>query len=157
MLSEDVKKELKELLKDCRGCSLPSGVTYGDRELEIVRVGGIEAIRAVFMGEDTESKASLLLALDWFMDPYYENRKDIEPFHDELVELLQEVIFSAEDADVAEEAWGLLNGYEEPPFEIIESRLDQLPPSLSWWVPRELEEMKKLQAEWAAEQAFEPG
>ncbi len=109
------------------------------------------------MGEDTESKASLLLALDWFMDPYYENRKDIEPFHDELVELLQEVIFSAEDADVAEEAWGLLNGYEEPPFEIIESRLDQLPPSLSWWVPRELEEMKKLQAEWAAEQAFEPG
>lgn len=118
-----------------------------ERYRDLVRSGGVEAIRAVLMGEDTDDKFGLLHILDWFMDPYYKNREDIEPFHDELVELLQEVIFSAEDADVAEEAWGLLNGYEEPPFEIIENRLDQLPPSLSWWVPRELEELKKLQVE----------
>ncbi len=118
-----------------------------ERYRDLVRSGGVEAIRAVLMGEDTDDKFGLLHILDWFMDPYYKNREDIEPFHDELVDLLQEVIFSAEDANVAEEAWGLLNGYEEPPFEIIESRLDQLPPSLSWWVPRELKELKKLQVE----------
>ncbi len=118
-----------------------------ERYRDLVRSGGVEAIRAVLMGEDTDDKFGLLHILDWFMDPYYKNREDIEPFHDELVELLQEVIFSVEDEHVAEEAWHLLNGYEWPPFEIIESRLDQLPPSLSWWVPRELEELKKLQVE----------
>ncbi|MDE6499269.1 MAG: hypothetical protein K2K83_01005 [Rikenella sp.] len=103
-----------------------------------MRSGGIEAIRAVLMGEDTDDKFGLLHILDWFMDPYYKNRKDIEPFHDELVELLQEIILSAEDADVAEETWHLLSNYEWPPFEIIENRLDSLPALLRMRIQGEL-------------------
>lgn len=96
---------------------------YGDSELEIVRKG-IPAIRSVLLGEDTQKQKNLLLALDWFMDPFY--KQDISKIYDELLDILQTVVIFAEDHDVAEDAFGLLSDYAWPPFTIIEQNLDQV-------------------------------
>ena len=42
---------------------------YSEEERKLVREGGIDAIRQVLTGSDTEKKRSLLLCLDWFMVP----------------------------------------------------------------------------------------
>lgn len=100
-----------------------SYVTYGKREKKTVE-SGITAIREVLMGDDTDKKRSLLLALDWYMDPYY--KQDISDIHDELVELLQMVIVLSNDDDVSEDALQLLCDYEWPPFEILEKNMEKV-------------------------------
>lgn len=99
-------------------------VEYTENDREIVRKG-ITEIARVLMGTDTERKLSMLLCLDWFMDPYY--GQDISTFHDELVDLLQTVIISPNDDNVIEDAISLLMDYEWPPFSIIEQNKDLIP------------------------------
>lgn len=99
-------------------------VEYTEIDREIVRKG-ITEIARVLMGTDTERKLSMLLCLDWFMDPYY--GQDISTFHDELVDLLQTVIISPNDDNVIEDAISLLMDYEWPPFSIIEQNKDLIP------------------------------
>lgn len=102
-------------------------ISYGKSEKEIVRMG-LPAIRAVLLGPDAGAKRRLLLALDWFMDPYYQ--QDILDIRDGLAELLQQVVVSAGDLDAAEDALGLLGDYEWPPFPILEQNFDKIPESL---------------------------
>ena len=102
-----------------------SYISYGENEREIVRKG-ISAIREVLMGGSADEKKSLLLALDWFMDPYYKQDTYITNIHDELVELLQTVVISSKDDEVSEEALDLLSSYEWPPFEILEKNIDKV-------------------------------
>ena len=97
-------------------------VTYSKGEKEIVRQG-IEAIRGVLLGDDESAKLSLLLCLDWFMDPYY--GQDISKIEDELIVLLQEVVVFDESMDVREDALNLLTSYTWPPFPILEDNLDK--------------------------------
>lgn len=92
--------------------------SYGGNEKDVVR-RGITAIREVLLGNDNGRKRSLLLALDWFMDPYY--RQDISAIRDELKELLQTVAAASDDPDVREDALQLLYDYEAPPFPILEA------------------------------------
>lgn len=99
-------------------------VEYTENDREIVRKG-ITEIARVLMGTDTERKLSMLLCLDWLMDPYY--GQDISTFHDELVDLLQTVIISPNDDNVIEDAISLLMDYEWPPFSIIEQNKDLIP------------------------------
>ena len=66
-------------------------VSYTDSEIETVKEG-ISAIKEVLLGNDSEKKQSLLLCLDWYMDPYY--GQDISYIEDELIELLQTFIIS---------------------------------------------------------------
>ena len=80
-------------------------VEYTESDREIVRKG-ITEISKVLMGKDTDRKLSMLLCLDWFMDPYYE--QDISAFHDELIDLLQTVITTPNDDNVIEDAISLL-------------------------------------------------
>ena len=91
-------------------------VEYTENDREIVRKG-ITEIARVLMGTDTERKLSMLLCLDWFMDPYY--GQDISTFHDELVDLLQTVIISPNDDNVIEDAINLQKILLELP-EVIE-------------------------------------
>lgn len=100
-------------------------VTYSDEEIEIVRKG-IDAIREVLMGSDTAKKRSLLFALDWFMDEYYKQDHYIADFRDELVDLLQTVIITSDDNDIIDDALNLLSSYAWPPFEILETNMDQI-------------------------------
>lgn len=118
-------------------------------------IRGIDAVRTILSGGDTDDKLGLLFIMEEFMDPYFKLRKYIEPFHDELVELLQQVVCSpGEDEDVAEEAWHLLSNYECPPFEIIENRLnrpDSLPSLLRTQILGELAELRAIRADRAIE------
>lgn len=99
-------------------------VQYTENDREIVRKG-ITEISKVLMGTDANRKLSMLLCLDWFMDPYY--GQDISSLHDELVDLLQTVITSPNEDDVIEDAINLLMDYEWPPFPIIEKNKDLIP------------------------------
>lgn len=78
------------------------------------------------MGGSADEKKSLLLALDWFMDPYYKQDTYIANIHDDLVELLQTVVIFSNDDEVSEEALDLLSSYEWPPFEILEQNIDKV-------------------------------
>ena len=102
-----------------------SYITYGANEREIVK-NGIDAIREVLMGSDIGKKRSLLLALDWFMDPYYHQDHYIADFRGELIDLLQTVIITSDDDEVSDDALNLLSSYEWPPFEILEKNMDQI-------------------------------
>ncbi|MGN0638527.1 MAG: hypothetical protein ACI4J0_09150 [Huintestinicola sp.] len=99
-------------------------VTYTDNDRETVRKG-ISEIARILLGTDTDRKLSMLLCLDWFMDPYY--KQDISNIHDDLVNLLQTVIISAYEDDVIEDAIDLLTSYELPPFPIIEQNRNLIP------------------------------
>lgn len=110
-----------------------SYVTYSKKEKEIVK-SGIAAIREVLMGENADKKESLLLALEWFMDPYYGQSIYIVDIWDDLCELLQTVIITPNDEAVAEDAWYLLEAYTWPPFEILENNMDKVPEQLRPYV-----------------------
>ena len=100
-------------------------VTYTDEDKAIVR-RGISAIREVLMGADAGRKRRIMFCLEYFMDPYY--GEDISQIHDELVELLEEVIVSPNEDIVIEDALDLLISYEWPPFPILEKNIDVIPP-----------------------------
>lgn len=84
---------------------------YGTAEKELVQQG-IEAIRSVLCGKDSNAKRRLLFYLDQYLDPYYQN--DLTELYEPLKELLQEVMISDNEADVIEEARHLLEVYVEP-------------------------------------------
>ncbi|MDE7201467.1 MAG: hypothetical protein K2O91_06050 [Lachnospiraceae bacterium] len=102
-----------------------SFISYSEYEIEIVKKG-IDAIRKVLMGSDTEKKRSLLLALDWFMDPYYKQDHYIADIKDELIDLLQTVIVTSNDDEAADDAINLLSSYAWPPFKILENNMDKI-------------------------------
>ena len=84
---------------------------YGIAEKELVQQG-IEAIRSVLHGKDSNAKRRLLFYLDQYLDPYYQN--DLTELHEPLKGLLQEAMISDNEADVIEEVRHLLEVYEEP-------------------------------------------
>ena len=83
---------------------------YGTAEKELVQQG-IEAIRSVLRGKDSNAKRRLLFYLDQYLDPYYQN--DLTELHEPLKGLLQEAMISDNEADVIEEAHHLLEAYME--------------------------------------------
>ena len=83
---------------------------YGTAEKELVQQG-IEAIRSVLRGKDSNAKRRLLFYLDQYLDPYYQN--DLTELYEPLKGLLQEVTISDNEADVIEEAHHLLEAYME--------------------------------------------
>lgn len=108
---------------------MASYITYSKQEKEIVKQG-ITAIQNVLMGDDVNAKRSLLLALDWYMDPYYKQDNYISDFREELIELLQTVVITSSDIEVAEDALILLTSYAWPPFDILEKNIDRVSPQL---------------------------
>lgn len=101
-----------------------SYVSYSEEERKLVREGGITAIRQVLTGSDTEKKRSLLLCLDWFMDPYY--KQDISSFKEELIALLETVIVSPNPIEVKDDALQLLSDYCWGPFPTLEQHVDEI-------------------------------
>lgn len=99
--------------------------SYGENEKEIIKKG-IVAIQEVLMGDNADKKKSLLLALDWFMDPYYKQDIYIADIRGDLNKLLQTVIITSNEDEVSEDALNLLSSYEWPPFEILEKNLDRV-------------------------------
>ena len=98
-------------------------VHYGEAEFQTVE-SGIEAIQAVFSGEDIHAKERLLFYLDWYMDPYY--KKDLSVLGEPLKEILQRIVITDSNIGIAEEALHLLEAYTEGPYVILESNIDDV-------------------------------
>lgn len=97
-------------------------VTYNESHKNIV-CGGIDKIRAVFAQGDNGEILSLLLCLDFYLDPYYGHKL---PYENEVFDLLQETAVKSSDYDVTEDCLNLLSSYSYPPFTVIEKNIDSI-------------------------------
>ena len=102
-------------------------IAYTEQERETVR-SGFAAVKAVLTGSDNEQKRSLLLCLDWFMDPYYGHSREIAGWRSELKDLLQNMILCETDPDVIEDCLQLLSDYEWLPFAILQEHAGEVDP-----------------------------
>lgn len=130
-----------------------SEVIYTKKERQLVKQG-IGAVREVLMGGSTAQKRSLLLCLDWYLDPYY--GQDISGMREELIELLQTVVVSPNETAVREDALELLQSYVLEPlgpqqrFLVLEQNFEAIPSALQrqveWLIrmDRESEEHQKI-------------
>ena len=83
---------------------------YGTEEKELVKQG-VEAIRTVLSGKNSNAKRRLLFYLDQYLDPFYQN--DLTELYKPLKKMLQELMFSDNEADIIEESRYLLENYFE--------------------------------------------
>ena len=83
---------------------------YGTEEKELVKQG-VEAIRTVLSGKNSNAKRRLLFYLDQYLDPFYQN--DLTELYKPLKKMLQELMFSNNEADIIEESRYLLENYFE--------------------------------------------
>ena len=97
-------------------------VTYNESHKNIV-CGGIDRIRAAFAEGDTNELLSLLLCLDFYLDPYYGHKL---PYEKEVFDLLQEMAVKSSDNDVTEDCLNLLSSYSYPPFTVLEKNIDSI-------------------------------
>ena len=97
---------------------------YTDEEVKIVE-SGIDAIKKVLEGEDTAAKQRLMSYLDWFMDPFH--KQDISKVEEPLIELLQTLIITPGDDDVAGDAIHLLSAYTGGPYDLLKAEYKNLP------------------------------
>ncbi len=83
---------------------------YGTEEKELVNQG-VEAIRTVLSGKNSNAKRRLLFYHDQYLDPFYQN--DLTELYKPLKKMLQELMFSDNEADIIEESRYLLENYFE--------------------------------------------
>ena len=83
---------------------------YGTEEKELVKQG-VEAIRTGLSGKNSNAKRRLLFYLDQYLDPFYQN--DLTELYKPLKKMLQELMFSDNEADIIEESRYLLENYFE--------------------------------------------
>lgn len=96
-------------------------VSYGSEQIKIVE-GGIDAIGMALYNKSEEEKASILLCLDRYLDPYYGHHL---PYEAEIFVLLQNLLFENLSADIKMDILDLLL-YSERPLDILENGLDKL-------------------------------
>ena len=95
---------------------------YSEKEIQIVK-SGTDAVKSVLLGNDTNAKRRLLCCLDWFMDSYYGN--DIFIVKDDLKNILETVVISANEDDVIDDAISLLE-YTDWPYPILETHFSEV-------------------------------
>ena len=87
--------------------NLTRAVFYDDSHRRIAE-GGIEGIAAVLRGDDEAERASLLLCLDYCLDPYYGCTLAYES---EIFALLQELLLSERSQAIRDDILQLLGDY----------------------------------------------
>ena len=101
-----------------KGQNLARTVYYEARHKAIVE-GGIEGIAAVLRGDDEAERASLLLCLDYYLDPYYGCTLAHES---EIFALLQELLLSERSQAIRDDILQLLGDYCGD-FSVLRSRI----------------------------------
>ena len=101
-----------------KGQNLARTVYYEARHKAIAE-GGIEGIAAVLRGDDEAEKASLLLCLDYYLDPYYGCTLAHES---EIFALLQELLLSERSQAIRDDILQLLGDYCGD-FSVLRSRI----------------------------------
>ena len=81
---------------------------YYEARHKAVAKGGLEGIAAVLRGDDEAEKASLLLCLDYYLDPYYGCALAHES---EIFALLQELLLSERSQAIRDNILQLLGDY----------------------------------------------
>ena len=99
-----------------------STVYYNETHQRIVE-SGISAIKTVLMGDDTSEILSVLLCLDFYLDPYYKNTLSYEK---EIFDLLQELVVSTRNDDVIGTCLQLIGDYCTFPLAIMEKGFDKI-------------------------------
>jgi len=95
-------------------------VFYTKAHIKIVE-SGADAVAEVLRGTDTDEKASLLLCLDKYLDPWYGYNL---PFRDTVFRILQEMVLEPNPREIKQDALQLLIEYGRPPHEILEAHPD---------------------------------
>ena len=96
-------------------------VSYGSKQIKIVE-SGIDTIGMALYNGNEEEKASILLCLDKFLDPYYGYHL---PYESDIFVLLQNLLFEDNSTDIKEDILDLLL-YSKQPLDILENGLDKL-------------------------------
>ena len=97
-------------------------VFYDESHKKIVE-SGISSIRSVLCGSDVSEIKSVLLCLDLYLDPYYENTLTFEM---EIYDLLQELVISSQDDDVIIACLQLIEDYSCTHLTILGEKFEQI-------------------------------
>ena len=101
-------------------------VCYDKRHMDLVE-SGIEQLSYALYNETEEEKASILLCLDRYLDPYFGYNL---PYESEIIILLQRILFEDNSEDIKEDILDLLQFYAKQPLDILEKGYKQLSGSL---------------------------
>ncbi|MBP3414890.1 MAG: hypothetical protein J6L81_06820 [Clostridia bacterium] len=102
-------------------------VTYEQKHRDIVE-SGIDAISFALYNGTTHEKASILLCLDRYLDPYYGYQLK---YKSEIIILLQNILLENNDIEIKEDILDLLQYYGDQPLYILEANIDKLPTALA--------------------------
>lgn len=97
-------------------------VCYDKRHMDLVE-SGIEQLSYALYNETEEEKASILLCLDRYLDPYFGYNL---PYESEIIILLQRILFEDNSEDIKEDILDLLQFYAKQPLDILEKGYEQL-------------------------------
>lgn len=96
-------------------------VTYEKRHQELIE-SGIDNLSAALYNETEEEKASILLCLERYLDPYFGYNL---PYEADIIVLLQKLLFEENSDDIKEDILNLLT-YSKQPLTILEQNLYKL-------------------------------
>lgn len=96
-------------------------VSYGNKQIRIIE-DGIDSIGMALYHGSEEEKASILLCLDKFLDPYYGHHL---PYESDIFILLQNLLFEDNSTDIKEDILDLLL-YSKQPLDVLECGLGKL-------------------------------
>lgn len=96
-------------------------VSYGKKQERLVE-SGIDNLSMALYNESEEEKASILLCLDKYLDPYYGCRL---PYQEDIIILLQNILFEDNSREIREDILDLLM-YSDQPLPILEQNLHKL-------------------------------
>lgn len=97
-------------------------VYYDDSHQKIVE-SGISEIKKVLFGNNTSEIRSVLLCLDFYLDPYYKNTLSYET---EIYDLLQELVIYSHDDGVIRSCLQLIRDYSCIPLSTLEEGFDNI-------------------------------
>jgi hypothetical protein len=98
-------------------------IVYGQEQRDIVEAG-ISAVAAVLLEGSEESKRSLLLCLDYYLDPYY---GCLHPDSDGIFILLQQCLLTEPSSEVRADIMQLLSDYCDCPLDVLRRHLPDIP------------------------------
>lgn len=95
---------------------------YGEKEKAVID-SGFENVKAVLLGDDTDSARRVLFCLDRYLDPYHKSRL---PYEEKLYELLEQIVISSDEDGIVDDCLQLLGDYATIPLTILEENIESV-------------------------------
>lgn len=97
-------------------------VYYDESHQKIVE-SGISELENVLFGNNTSEIRSVLLCLDFYLDPYHKNTLSYET---KIYDLLQRLVLCSQDDDIIRACLQLIGDYSCTPLSILEEGFDSI-------------------------------